>query len=188
VFTFVVPTGASSVSFNTSGGTGDVDIYVQLGSTPTTTTYLQKSDGSTTAESITISNPTAGTYYILANGYAAASGFQIVASYSTTPPNNVLSNGVPVTGIALAAGASKVYTITVPAGRPSLTIKTTGGTGDADIYEKMGSAPTTTSYTLKSDGATTVETITVPSPAAGTYYILVNAYSAISGVSLTASY
>lgn len=95
---------------------------------------------------------------------------------------------MPVTGIALAAGASKVYTITVPAGRPSLTIKTTGGTGDADIYEKMGSAPTTTSYTLKSDGATTVETITVPSPAAGTYYILVNAYSAISGVSLTASY
>ncbi|MBY0573032.1 MAG: PPC domain-containing protein [Undibacterium sp.] len=163
-------------------------MYVQLGTMPTTTSYLQKSDGSTTAESISLTSPTAGTYYVLLNGYAAASGYQIVANYSTGPGGNVLTNGVPVTGIALATGASKLYTITVPAGRPSLTFKTTGGTGDADIYVKMGSAPTTTSYTQKSDGSTTVETITISNPAAGTYYLLVNGYAAVSGVSLVANY
>ena len=187
VFSLAVPTGATTASFKTSGGKGDVDIYVQLGSVPTTSSYLQKSDGATTTESISLSNPTAGTYYVLVNGYAAASGFQIVGSYSTNV-GNVLTNGVAVTGIALSTGNSKLYSITVPAGRPSLTFKTTGGTGDADIYEKMGSAPTTSSYTQKSDGSTTVETIAVSNPPAGTYYVLVNAYATFSGVSLTASY
>ncbi|MCU6433137.1 M4 family metallopeptidase [Undibacterium sp. Jales W-56] len=107
------------------------------------------------------------------------------ATTSTTTP---LTNGVVVSGIALAAGASKVYTITVPSGRPSVTFKTYGGTGDADIYVKLGSAPTTTSYLKKSDGATTTETITVSTPTAGTYYLLLNAYSTISGVSLVATY
>ncbi|MFZ6846249.1 M4 family metallopeptidase [Undibacterium sp. RuTC16W] len=187
-YSFVVPSGSTNASFNTSGGTGDVDLYVQLNSAPTTTTYLQKSDGSSTTESVSLASPTAGTYYVLLNGYAASSGVQIVANYTTGTPSNVLTNGVPVTGISLAAGASKVYTIVVPAGKTSVTFKTTGGTGDADIYEKLGSAPTTSSYTQKSDGATTVETITVSTPAAGTYYLLLNAYTTISGVSLVATY
>ena len=99
-----------------------------------------------------------------------------------------LTNGVAVTGISLATGASKLYSIVVPSGKASLTIKLSGGTGDGDIYAKMGSAPTTTSYTKKSDGSTNTETITFTSPAAGTYYILVNAYSTVSSTSLKATY
>ncbi|TXH39903.1 MAG: hemagglutinin, partial [Burkholderiaceae bacterium] len=99
-----------------------------------------------------------------------------------------LTSGVKVSGITLAKGAQKLYSITVPAGRTSLTIKLSGGTGDGDIYAKAGSAPTTTSYTKKSDGSTNTETITVTSPAAGTYYILVNAYSAVRSTSIIATY
>ncbi|MCH8617518.1 pre-peptidase C-terminal domain-containing protein [Undibacterium sp. TS12] len=187
VYTFAVPSGATNLTFKTSGGTGDADLYVQVGSAPTTSAYLQKSDGSTTTENITIAAPTAGTYYVLLNGYTAASGVSLVASYQTGTPGNVLSNGVPVNGITLASGASQVYTFVVPAGRPTLTIKTSGGTGDADLYVQLGSAPTTSSYLKKSDGASTNETITINSPAAGTYYVLVKAYSAVSGVSLVAT-
>lgn len=120
----------------------------------------------------------------------AASATAIVDPWGTvTPPSATpLSNGVPVTGIALTKGSSKLYQITVPSGRSTLTIKTTGGTGDADIYVKLGTAPSTTSYLKKSDGSTTVETISIASPAAGTYYVLVNAYSSFSGVTLTASF
>lgn len=100
----------------------------------------------------------------------------------------VLTNNVKVSGITLAKGAQKLYSITVPAGKASLTIKLSGGTGDGDIYAKAGSAPTTTSYTKKSDGTTNTETITFTSPAAGTYYILVNAYSAVSSTSIIATY
>ena len=99
-----------------------------------------------------------------------------------------LTNGVTVSGISLATGASKLYSIVVPSGKASLTIKLSGGTGDGDIYARMTTAPTTTSYTKKSDGSTNTETITFTSPAAGTYYILVNAYATVSSTSLKATY
>jgi Zn-dependent metalloprotease len=187
-FTFVVPTGATNLTFKMSGGTGDGDIYTKLGSAPTTTVFLAKSDGATNTENITIAAPTAGTYYLLANAASAVSGASIVASYQTgtTPPTgNVLVSGVAQT-VALAANGSKVYNITVPAGKTSLTFTLSGGTGDGDLYARMTTAPTTTSYTKKSDGATNTETITFSAPAAGTYYLLVNAYAAMSGASVKA--
>lgn len=104
-----------------------------------------------------------------------------------TAPGNTLTSGVPVTGLGLAKGNSSVYTITVPAGRTSLTFKTSGGTGNCDIYVQLGSAPTTTSYLKKSAGSTNSESITISSPAAGTYYLLLNAKTKFSGVTLVAN-
>ena len=137
-------------------------------------------------------------------GYSAKTGWDYASGYgslnvanfasvigssggTTPPPSTVLSNGVAKTGLALTTGNSTVYTFVVPSGRTTLTFKTSGGTGDADIYVKLGSAPTTSSYLKKSDGSTTTETITINSPAAGTYYLLLNSYASFSGVSLVAS-
>lgn len=187
-YTFAVPTGATNLTFKMSGGTGDGDLYTKLGSAPTTTSYLSKSDGSTNAETITIAAPTAGTYYLLANAYAAVNGASIVASYQTgtTPPSgNVLVSGV-AQSVSLAKSASKVYSIVVPSGKTSLTFTLSGGTGDGDLYARMTTAPTTTSYTKKSDGSTNTETITFSAPTAGTYYLLVNAYAAVSNASVKA--
>jgi len=139
-------------------------------------------------------------------GYSAKTGWDYASGYGslnvanfasvigsgsgTTPPpsGNTLTNGVPVTGISVGTGASKVYTITVPSGRTSLTIKTSGGTGDADVYVSRGSAPTTSSYQWYSDNYGNTESITISYPTAGTYYIMLYGYSAASGDSLTASY
>jgi Zn-dependent metalloprotease len=187
-YTFVVPTGATNLTFKMSGGTGDGDLYTKLGSAPTTTSFLAKSDGTTNTENITIAAPTAGTYYLLAKADAAVNGASIIASYQTgtTPPTgNVLVSGVAQT-VALAVNGSKVYSIAVPAGKTSLTFTLSGGTGDGDLYARMTTAPTTTSYTKKSDGSTNTETITFSAPAAGTYYLLVNAYAAVSGASVKA--
>ena len=186
-YTFNVPSGATAANFSTSGGSGDVDLYIQLGSAPTTTTYLQKSDGSTTAENIALTNPTAGTYYVLLNGYSAPSNFQVLASYSTTSANT-LSSGVPVSGISGALNSQVYYTITVPAGRPSLTIKTSGGPGDADLYVQLGAKPTTSTYLARSWATGNTESITLTNPAAGTYTIMLNGYAAYSGLTLVATY
>ncbi len=129
-----------------------------------------------------------------ARGYTVADVTRAFAgvgvSCTSTPPTNgtVLTSGVPVTGIALAKGATKLYTIAVPSGRSQLSVRLSGGSGDGDIYVRRGSAPTTTSYDRKSDGSTNAETITFTSPTAGTYYILVNAYATVSGASLVATY
>ena len=99
-----------------------------------------------------------------------------------------LSNGVPVTGLSAATGASLNYTMVVPAGASNLTFVTSGGTGDMDMYVKSGSAPTDTVYDCRPYANGNAETCTFASPTAGTYYVRLKAYSAFSGVSLTGSY
>jgi leucyl aminopeptidase len=54
----------------------------------------------------------------------------------------------------------------------------TTGTGDTDLYVRKTSVPTTTSYTCKSDGATSTETCTVTMTANGDVYVLLKGYTA----------
>jgi len=101
---------------------------------------------------------------------------------------NTLTNGVPVANIAGAAGSQQFWTMAVPAGATNLKFVTAGGSGDADLYVKFGSAPTTSSYDCRSWGSTNAETCNITTAQAGTYHVLVNGYSAFSGLSLTGSY
>jgi hypothetical protein len=98
-----------------------------------------------------------------------------------------LQNGVAVTGLSAAKGGSLNYTVTVPAGSGTLTIATSGGTGDADLYVKLGSAPTTSSYSCRPYKTGNAESCSFTAPS-GTYYITLTAYAAFSGVSLKASW
>ena len=85
----------------------------------------------------------------------------------------------------IAKGASKtgLYTATV-SGR--LTFATTG-TGDADLYVKKGSAPTTSSFGCKSDGGTAVESCGLDVVAGDKIYYLVVGYTAATvSLSVTA--
>lgn len=113
-----------------------------------------------------------------------------VSCSGTTPPPTAtpLTSGVPVSGISLAKGATKLYSINVPAGRTTLTVKLAGGSGDGDLYVKRGSAPTTSSYDKRSIGSTNAETITFSAPTAGTYYVLLSAYATVTSTTLTATY
>jgi pseudolysin/vibriolysin len=187
-YSLVVPSGATNLTFVTSGGSGDVDMYVKAGSNPTTTSYTCKSEGSTTAETCTIAAPTAGTYYVLLHGYTTYSSVTLKGSYSTGGGGGggtVLTSGVPVSLPSVATGGvSANYTLSVPAGKTSVVFTISGGTGDADMYVKLGSAPTTSSYSCRPYLSGNAETCTFNAPTAGTYYVNVRAYSAYSGVSL----
>jgi PKD repeat protein len=100
----------------------------------------------------------------------------------------VLTKGVPVTGLAAAAGASLNYTMVVPAGSTNLTFTISGGTGDADLYVKFGSAPTDTVYDCRPYLGGNAETCTFAAPSAGTYFVRLKAFSTFSGVSLVGNY
>jgi serine protease len=102
--------------------------------------------------------------------------------------DTTLSNGVTVTGLAASTGNSLNYTMEVPSGSSNLKFVITGGTGDADLYVKYGSAPTDSSYDCRPYRNGNEETCSFSSPAAGTWYVRVKAYSSFSGVSLTGSY
>ncbi|WP_185820880.1 S8 family peptidase [Xanthomonas sp. GW] len=108
---------------------------------------------------------------------------------TTTPPTgNTLQDGVPVTGLGASSGSELNYTVTVPSGVSSLTVTISGGSGDADLYVRLGSAPTDSTYGCRPYLNGNNETCTFNAPSAGTYYVRLKAYSTFSGVTLTANY
>jgi leucyl aminopeptidase len=185
-----VPAGASNLKFVSSGGTGDADMYVKFGSAPTDSSYDCRPYTSGNAETCTIATAQTGTYYVRLKAYASFSGVSLTGSYTTGGGGGgtVLTSGVPVTLPAVAAGAwSSDYTIDVPAGKTSVVFTTSGGTGDGDMYVRIGAAPTTSTYNCRPYTSGNAETCTFNSPTAGTYHVSVRAYAAYSGVSLKAT-
>ncbi len=99
-----------------------------------------------------------------------------------------LQNNVGVTGVSGATGGDNDYFITVPTGASNLVLSMSGGTGDADLYTRFGTAPTTSTYDCRPYKAGNTESCTVASPVAGKYFIKVHGFSAYSGVTVKASY
>ena len=189
-FKIDVPSGQSKLEIQMSGGTGDADLYVRLGYLPTPTEFDYRPYLTGNNESVTVNNPAAGTWYVMIRGRAAFSGVTLLATYGGTIPDTVteLQNGVPVAGIAGAASSEKFYKIVVPASQASLVITTTGGTGDVDLYVRLGAKPTTSTWDYRPYLIGNEETVTITTPAAGTYYIMLRGYSAYTGVTLKATY
>ncbi|MCY1018772.1 M4 family metallopeptidase [Pyxidicoccus sp. MSG2] len=190
-YTLVVPTGATTLKFTTSGGTGDVDLYVRFGAAPDSATYDCRPYASGNAETCTITNIQAGTYYVMLNAYSTYSGVTLLGAYTTgtPPPGTVLTRGVPKTGLSGASGSvSANYTLAVPASTAA-TIAISGGTGDADMYVRWNAAPTTTTYDCRPYSSGNNESCSLAAKTtAGTYYVNLRGYTAYSGVSLVGNY
>jgi serine protease len=101
---------------------------------------------------------------------------------------NTLTNGVPVPNLSGASGSQQFWTMAVPAGATNLKFTIAGGTGDADMYVKFGSAPTTSSYDCRPYLNGNNETCNITTAQVGTYHVMLRGYTAYSGVSLTGSY
>jgi len=104
------------------------------------------------------------------------------------PTGGTLSNGVAKTGLSGSTGSQTNFTLSVPAGATNLTFNMSGGSGDADLYVKFGSAPTTSSYDCRPYIGGNNESCPISNAQSGTYYVMVVAYSTYSNVSLVGSY
>lgn len=186
-YTIVVPAGQSTLTVETSGGTGDADLYVRAGSQPTTTTYDCRSVSATSTERCTISSPQATTYHVLLYAYSSYSSVTIKATYGTTT-YPVLQRGVAVTSISGASGSQQYWQMNVPAGVSTLTFQTSGGTGDADLYVRYNAVPTTSTYGCRPYRSGNAETCSFASPSSGAWYVMLRGYTAYSGVSLLGNY
>lgn len=109
------------------------------------------------------------------------------ATVSVASGTIVLTSGVGVAVPATTVGQQRAYRIDVPASATQLTVLTAGGSGDADLYVRFGQAPTTTTFGCSSTGATSAESCVVANPTSGSWFILVDAFTAFSGVTLTAT-
>jgi serine protease len=95
--------------------------------------------------------------------------------------------GTPRTGLAGVVESLTYFAVNVPAGAPSLTISTSGGTGDADLYVRHGSPPTASLFDCRPYHGGNVESCQVSAPLTGTYYVMLRASSAYTGLTLSAS-
>jgi Zn-dependent metalloprotease len=116
-YRWTVPAGASSFSVSTTGGTGDVDIFMKKGSPPTcqesdnvlgSCVYDQVSANAGNQESITINSPAAADAYLNMLAYDTYAGVTLNI-VTTFPPLNVSSGGVvrtttPNTGTTTSTG------------------------------------------------------------------------------------
>ncbi|RKG93762.1 trypsin-like serine protease [Corallococcus terminator] len=75
-------------------------------------------------------------------------------------------------GLAGLTGTWTHFSVTVPAGAASLNVALGDGTGNGDLYVHTAT-PTTGTYTCRSNGGGNAEYCSIPSPAAGTWYVSV---------------
>ncbi|MEX1827078.1 S8 family serine peptidase [Luteibacter sp. CQ10] len=89
-----------------------------------------------------------------------------------------------------AAGGSVAFSIDVPAGARNLVIRSVGGTGDASLFVKVGSIPAAdgADADVRSVRPGTTESVVIPTPVAGTYYVRLYAVQDFANVSVMASY
>jgi vibriolysin len=184
VYTMDVPAGATNISFTTSGGTGDADMYVKFGATPTDSTYDCRPYKTGNNESCTVTS-TDGTYYVRVKAYSAFSGLSLTGSYTAASTGgNTTINGSE-SNISITKGQWKRYTQVLPAGYADMTISISGGSGDADLYIRKGAQSTTSLYDCRPYKTGNNESCSFTNPGEGTWYIDIYGYSASSGITLT---
>ena len=111
-------------------------------------------------------------------------------SWITTTMGGTTGGGTVLldrTGLSGASGTWQHFAITVPSGKASLNVNMSGGTGDADLYVRQGSQPTTSSYNCRPYLNGNTETCNISNPVAGTWYVSVRAYTSYSGVAVKAT-
>ena len=275
-FKIAVPTGATNATFAITGTSGDCDLYVKRGSAPSSSSWTYRPYLSSSNETVSVTNPPAGDWYIMLRAYSAYANVTLRASHSggviqppvlvaatptfsvaagtysgqinvglatttanavlrfttdgTTPtaasevytapilvsttttikaiafaynhtPSPVASgtytiqsaivtlvNDTPVPNLSGAVNSVANFKLSVPAGQTTLTLTITGGTGDCDLYVKYGQLATTSVWDQRPYLGNNNETVTINTPAAGDYYIMLHGFSSFAGVTLKGVY
>ncbi len=160
-------------------------------------------------------NTAAGSGATASHAYAAAGTYTITltvsdgrgGSNSTTrtvtvsgttgdpdPSTPNLTSGQQVSVALSGAGDEKFFKIAVPSGKSQLQVVMTGPSCgllgcsfDADLYTRVSARPNDTTYTCRPFQSGSNETCTHASPAAGYWYIRVDAYTGSGTVTLKAT-
>ncbi len=184
MFVLDVPAGATDLSFTTSGGTGDADLYVRYGNEPTLSVSDCSSTTPTSSENCDISNVQAGKYYVMVQAWNQISGVSLTGSYQTGG-GTVEPISETVTGVSVAAGAWTRYTYELAAGYQNMNIAISGGSGDADLYVTYGQQSSTNNYDCRPWKGGNNESCSFTNPSSGTWHIDIYGYSSASGVTLS---
>lgn len=139
-----VPPDSGHLIIETSGGTGDADIYVGFEFEPTLVEFDCVGWLAGNDERCWFPIPDTGRYNILVHAYDAFEGLRLEASYSDERPEvTPLGNGQTVS-VDVPAGQMNYYSFVVEPGSTDLIVEMRGGpdtTGDSELYVRHGAPP-----------------------------------------------
>ncbi|WP_328957908.1 M9 family metallopeptidase [Kitasatospora purpeofusca] len=106
----------------------------------------------------------------------------------TIPDTRQFDNNCRRDNLAASAGNYSYHFINLPAGVKTLTLTSSGGTGNADLYYGGSSWATTSNFLAKSTNAGNGETLTITNPPAGWVYFSLAAQQDFAGTTLSVQY
>jgi uncharacterized protein (TIGR03437 family) len=144
------------------------------------------------AETLSVSTPTPGLWFVLVTPLNPISGVQLMAALPE--PKLIPANGQNP-GLSGIASSETFYRIVVPPGGSGLQVKLEGGSGDADLVVRRDRAPVCQVfedyvsdrcfYEQGSFRFGNREDVTIAAPQAGDWYINVTSATGYSGATLT---
>ena len=193
--------GPYTVDFNQNltaamTGTGDADLYVKLGAQPDENDYDCRPYENGSSETCTVGGP--GDAYVSVYGYDTSSDYTVVITWETGEDGGDEGNDdggddggdddggnggdaeVEQNGTVAAEDWLHYGPFDVAEGGHLLAEMT--GTGDADLYVKVGSQPTADSYDCRPYASGSEESCDVDGP--GAVYVSVNGYAETSDFEL----
>ena len=186
LFTLNVPEGASNLSFVMNGGTGDADLYVKFGSEPSASDWDCRPYLFGNNESCPMDPAQAGTYFVKLIGYTDFADVNLTGSF--VAPDLPDAGGETISNISVARRGWQHYTLDVPEGMAQLSVTISGGRGDADLYVKYASQPSSGNYDCRPNKNGNEESCVIANPQAGTWHMSVYGYRAVTGLTLVSEY
>ncbi len=174
---------AESILIESSGGTGDCDLYLRRNRLPTTAAYDERSREPGTTETLFIDSPEAGTWYLLAH-FAEETTDAIIKG----TPIKKLINAIPERDLSGDERNWRFFSIDIPAGQDTLSFEAAGGSGECDLYVRKGNLPALSLHDAAATGPGCEASLTIDPPSSGAWYALLSGGQTFSGVSFTATH
>lgn len=174
-YKIAVPASQTSLAIVMSGGTGDGDLYVKRGAQPTSSSYDYRPYLSGNNETVNVTNPVAGDWYISIYAYSTFASVSIKATYAGGGGGGCTSVSATLSGTgATSYQPSSTGYVSSISGNHTATLTGPAGT-DFDLYLQKHNG--TSFVDVKaSEGSTSSESITYAGTA-GTYRWRVYSYT-----------
>lgn len=186
--------------FRLSNLKGGADVYAKATGWPSTTDYDFKVGGSNTDLRLPLQTRGAGYVYVMVVPRSDFVSANLRGMFSDLPLQPATpdwsqgpvctdtssyalnTNGCVRNGLTSNGSNPGWYAVLVPTGKSAITVKTTGGTGNADVYLKHNAWPSTSDYGCRSVASGNTETCRLSGLPSGTwvYVMLTPGYGNLS--------
>ncbi len=214
---FAIPSSSwNQVIFKLSQVNGAVDLYAKADGWASASDYVGTASSTGQDVSVTVPTGTSGWTYVTAVPRAGFTSATLRGMFSNLPIGTAGNDGgnsgggswtngpactdayasaLDATTACVRSGQAQAtagwplwFSVPVPAGKTSITVRTGLGTGNADLYAKANAWPSSSDYGCRSVQSGNDESCTLSGLTPGSYvYIMVNATSPFGGLSISAS-